>query len=110
MHSQWKQRRQSPDPTVLGFSMRRKRSYGKVLIMKFDPSKIEAKWQQKWEEAKVFEMDLEKAKKPYYTHVMWPYPSGDKLHVGHWFNFGPADSFARFMRMKGHNVFSPMGF
>src|SRR3989339_1551915 len=97
MHSQWKQRRQSPDPTVLcysmitrgsssirckheslrlrghntrtvsGFSMRRKRSYGKVLIMKFDPSKIEAKWQQKWEEAKVFEMDLEKAKKPYYT-------------------------------------------
>jgi len=78
--------------------------------MKFDPSKIEAKWQQKWEEAKVFEMDLEKAKKPYYTHVMWPYPSGDKLHVGHWFNFGPADSFARLMRMKGHDVFSPMGF
>ncbi|MDD5103315.1 MAG: class I tRNA ligase family protein [Candidatus Peribacteraceae bacterium] len=76
----------------------------------YDPSAIEAKWQQKWEEAKIYEVDLKKAKKPYYTHVMWPYPSGDKLHVGHWFNFGPADSFARFMRMKGHDVFSPMGF
>lgn len=76
----------------------------------FNPIDIETKWQKKWEEAQVFAVDLKKAKKPYYTHVMWPYPSGDKLHVGHWFNFGPADSFARFTRMRGHDVFSPMGF
>ncbi|MBU1703443.1 leucine--tRNA ligase, partial [Patescibacteria group bacterium] len=38
------------------------------------------------------------------------YPSGDRLHVGHWYNFGPADSFGRYMRMKGYNVFEPMGF
>lgn len=42
--------------------------------------------------------------------VMFPYPSGDKLHVGHWYNFAPADSFARFMRMKGKTVFTPIGF
>lgn len=76
----------------------------------FDPSAIEAKWQQKWEEAKIYETDLKKAKDPYYALVMFPYPSGDKLHVGHWYNFAPADSFARFMRMKGHDVMEPMGF
>ncbi|MDO8469076.1 MAG: leucine--tRNA ligase [Candidatus Peribacter sp.] len=78
--------------------------------MEFDPSKIEAKWQQKWEEAKIFEIDLKKAKNPYYSLVMFPYPSGDKLHVGHWYNFAPADSAARFMRMKGNDVMTPMGF
>lgn len=76
----------------------------------YESSKVEAKWQQKWEEAKVYEVDLKAAKDPYYSMVMFPYPSGDKLHVGHWYNFAPADSFARFMRMQGKDVFTPMGF
>lgn len=76
----------------------------------YDPNAVEAKWQRAWEEKDVFKVDLEKARKPCYTHVMWPYPSGDKLHVGHWYNFGPADSFARYQRMQGFDVFSPMGF
>ena len=76
----------------------------------YDPKTVEAKWQKMWEKEEIFKTDLEKAKKPFYTHVMWPYPSGDKLHVGHWYNFGPADSHARFMRMQGYDVFSPMGF
>jgi len=76
----------------------------------YDPSAVETKWQEKWEENKVYEVDLKKAKDPYYSLVMFPYPSGDKLHVGHWYNYGPADSFARFKRMQGHDVFSPMGF
>jgi len=80
------------------------------MSQEFDPSAIEAKWQQKWEEAKIFEIDLKKAKNPYYSLVMFPYPSGDKLHVGHWYNFAPADSAARFMRMKGNDVMTPMGF
>ncbi len=76
----------------------------------YDPLAIEAKWQKRWEDAKAFEADLSDAKEKYYTHVMFPYPSGDKLHVGHWYNYGPSDTFARFMRMQGKSVFSPMGF
>ncbi|MCA9371075.1 MAG: leucine--tRNA ligase, partial [Candidatus Peregrinibacteria bacterium] len=76
----------------------------------YESSKTEAKWQKKWEEEKVYEADLKKAKDPYYSMVMFPYPSGDKLHVGHWYNFAPADSFARYMRMQGKDVFTPMGF
>ena len=41
---------------------------------------------------------------------MFSYPSGAKLHIGHWYNYGPADSYARFKRMQGYNVFQPMGF
>ncbi len=76
----------------------------------YDPSSAEPKWQKKWETAKAYTVDLAKAKKPYYAMVMFPYPSGDKLHVGHWYNYSPADSFNRYMRMKGHDVFAPMGF
>src|SRR3990167_5503646 len=76
----------------------------------YDPTVTEAKWQKKWDEAKIHETDLKKAKNPYYSLVMFPYPSGDKLHVGHWYNFAPADSYARYMRMQGKDVFEPMGF
>lgn len=76
----------------------------------YDPSATEAKWRKKWEDADVYKTDLTKAKKPFYNLVMFPYPSGDKLHVGHWYNYAPADSFGRYMRMKGHDVFEPMGF
>jgi len=76
----------------------------------YNSSAAEAKWRKKWEEQKVYEVDLKKAKDPYYSMVMFPYPSGDKLHVGHWYNFSPADSFSRFMRMQGKDVFTPMGF
>jgi leucyl-tRNA synthetase len=76
----------------------------------YDPSAVESKWQATWESTGVYRTDLAKAKKPYYSMVMFPYPSGDKLHVGHWYNFGPADSYSRYMRMKGYDVFQPMGF
>lgn len=76
----------------------------------YDPTTVEAKWRQRWKEAGIHSIDLRKAKKPYYNMVMFPYPSGDKLHVGHWYNYAPADSFGRYMRMKGHDVFEPMGF
>ncbi len=74
------------------------------------PSEVEAKWQKAWADAKVYEVDLKNAKDPFYSLVMFPYPSGDKLHVGHWYNYAPADSFARYQRMLGKDVFSPMGF
>ena len=77
---------------------------------RYDPSSVEPKWQKKWDEAKAYSVDLTKAKKPYYSLVMFPYPSGDRLHVGHWYNYSPADSWSRYMRMRGHDVFAPMGF
>jgi len=76
----------------------------------YDASAVEAKWQKQWQDAGLFDTDLKKAKKPFYNLVMFPYPSGDKLHVGHWYNFAPADSYGRFKRMQGHDVFEPMGF
>lgn len=74
------------------------------------PSESEAKWRKKWEEAGVYTSNLAKAKKPFYSMVMFPYPSGDKLHVGHWYNYAPADSYARYKKMLGYDVFAPMGF
>ncbi len=80
-------------------------------INDYNPSLNEKKWQATWEEKKTYDTDLKSSKKKkYYNLVMFPYPSGDKLHIGHWYNFGPADSWGRYMRMKGYNVFEPMGF
>ncbi|MBI2117505.1 class I tRNA ligase family protein, partial [Candidatus Peregrinibacteria bacterium] len=79
-------------------------------MSKYDPSTVEPKWQKKWEEARVYHIDLAKTRKPHYCLVMFPYPSGARLHVGHWFQYGPTDSYARFLHMRGHGVFFPMGF
>jgi len=76
----------------------------------YHPAESEAKWRKKWEDAGVYTSDLAKAKKPFYSMVMFPYPSGDKLHVGHWYNYAPADSYARYKKMQGYDVFAPMGF
>ena len=52
-------------------------------------SAIETKWQQTWETERLDEVNLRAATNPYYTHVMFPYPSGDRLHVGHVYNYAP---------------------
>ncbi|MBI5754433.1 leucine--tRNA ligase [Candidatus Peregrinibacteria bacterium] len=70
----------------------------------------EQKWQKKWAVSKLYKVNLAGKKPKYYNLVMFPYPSGDKLHVGHWYNYGPADSWGRYIRMRGYNVFEPMGF
>lgn len=49
-------------------------------------------------------------KSNFYALVMFPYPSGDKLHIGHWYNYAPVDTYCRYKRMKGFNVFQPLGF
>jgi leucyl-tRNA synthetase len=72
---------------------------------------IEQKWQEKWDRSGLYSTDLSgDSRDKYYNLVMFPYPSGDKLHVGHWYNYAPADSWGRYMRMKGFNVLQPMGF
>ncbi len=78
--------------------------------MGYDFKSIEKKWQKRWEETNLYRTDLSKTDKKCYTLVMFSYPSSDKLHLGHWFNYGPTDTWARFRRMRGYNVFEPMGF
>lgn len=72
--------------------------------------KIDEKWQQKWKEKNIYKYDIDNKGEKFYTLEMFSYPSGAKLHLGHWFNYAPSDSFARFKKMKGYNVFHPMGF
>jgi len=76
----------------------------------YDAQKIEKKRREHWEKTKLYKTkDGVKGKKNFYHLVMFPYPSGD-LHIGHWYNFAPADVYARLKRMQGFNVLSPIGF
>lgn len=70
----------------------------------------EQKWQKYWDENNIYKFKKERADKKYYLLEMFSYPSGAKLHLGHWWNFGLSDSFGRFKRMQGYEVFQPMGF
>lgn len=71
---------------------------------------IDEKWQEVWKDTELYKFDSKKPEKKFYNLEMFSYPSGAKLHLGHWFNFGPTDSYARFKSMQGYNVFHPMGF
>lgn len=76
---------------------------------KFYPfNSIEPKWQNFWEEKKLFSVDEKNSKNKYYCLVMFPYPSGD-LHVGHGRNYIIGDAVSRYKMMHGFNVLSPMG-
>jgi len=78
--------------------------------MQYNPNKIEKKWQKIWDKAGIYQApDKIEGKKNFYHLVMFPYPSGD-LHIGHWYNFAPGDVYARFKRLQGFNVMSPIGF
>lgn len=71
---------------------------------------IDKKWQKRWKETNLYKFDNKNLDNKYYCLEMFSYPSGANLHLGHWFNFAPADSYARFKSMQGYNVFHPMGF
>lgn len=75
-----------------------------------DMLQVEKKWREKWENEKLYSFDKSRLDKKYYVLEMFSYPSAAKLHAGHWYNYGPADSFAKFKRMQGYEVFEPMGF
>ena len=75
-----------------------------------DYKAIEKKWNEIWEKEKVNYFKHDNKKKKYYMLEMFSYPSGANLHLGHWYNYGLSDSHARYKRMKGYDVFQPMGF
>ncbi len=75
-----------------------------------DIKKIEKKWQEIWEKEKLANFNSKNIDKKYYCLEMFSYPSAAKLHLGHWYNYGPTDSFVRYKKMKGFEVFQPMGF
>jgi leucyl-tRNA synthetase len=76
---------------------------------RYEPRQIEPKWQRRWEADHLYESEVDPSRPKHYALVMFPYTSGD-LHIGHWFNFAPADAHARFKRMQGYNVLMPFGF
>jgi leucyl-tRNA synthetase len=78
-------------------------------MRRYNPNEIEPKWQKVWEQSGIYKTDISQANDKFYVIPMLPYPSGD-LHIGHWYNFGPTDSVARFHRMLGQNVFTTIGF
>jgi leucyl-tRNA synthetase len=79
----------------------------------YDPSAVERKWQDLWEERGTNSFSLEElrnAEDPFYNLMMFPYPSAEGLHVGNIFAFTGADVHGRYQRLRGRTVFEPMGF
>ena len=80
------------------------------IVNQYNPKQIESKWQKNWEKDKTNFCNLdEKKKTKFYNLAMFYYPSGDKIHIGHGYNYTGADVFGRYKRMNGFNVFEPMG-
>jgi leucyl-tRNA synthetase len=75
-----------------------------------DFTKIEQKWQKKWEEKKIFEVNEDSKKPKFYNLEMFPYPSGSGLHIGHALCYTIGDIYSRFKKMQGFNVLHPMGY
>ncbi|MDR1727627.1 MAG: leucine--tRNA ligase [Acidobacteriota bacterium] len=76
----------------------------------YDPQAIEAKWQKFWEDNKTFRAEESSGKPKLYVLDMFPYPSGEGLHVGHPEGYSATDMFCRYKRMRGFNVLHPMGY
>ncbi len=75
---------------------------------RYDPQKIELKWQRYWAEEGIYKTELNPSKRKFYCLEMFPYPSGE-IHMGHVRNYAIGDVIARYKRMRGYNVLHPMG-
>jgi leucyl-tRNA synthetase len=77
---------------------------------RYDPHSIESRWQEYWERNKTFRAVENPSKPKLYVLDMFPYPSGEGLHVGHPEGYTATDMYSRFQRMRGYNVLHPMGY
>jgi leucyl-tRNA synthetase len=78
-------------------------------MREYRPNRIEKKWQDIWDEKKVFETSEDKSKPKFYALIEFPYPSGQGLHVGHPRPYTALDIVSRKRRFEGYNVLFPMG-
>jgi leucyl-tRNA synthetase len=78
-------------------------------MKKYDHKKIEKKWQKRWEEDELYKTTEDLKKPKSYVLDMFPYPSGEGLHVGHPKGYIATDIYSRFKKMTGHNILHPMG-
>ncbi|MFV1986531.1 MAG: leucine--tRNA ligase [Gemmatimonadota bacterium] len=76
----------------------------------YDVTAVEAKWQTFWEENGINEPDLDEVERPFLNLMMYPYPSAEGLHVGNLYAFTGADIYGRFSRLRGEDVFEPIGY
>jgi leucyl-tRNA synthetase len=79
---------------------------------KYKPSETEPIWQTRWAVDRLSEIDVERAAhdRKFYNLVEFPYPSAEGLHVGHVYTYSGADTYGRYLRMRGREVFQPIGF
>lgn len=78
-------------------------------MIEYKPNEIEKKWQDVWQEKKVYETSNDKTKPKFYALVEFPYPSGEGLHVGHPRPYTALDIVSRKRRLEGYNILFPMG-
>jgi leucyl-tRNA synthetase len=76
----------------------------------YEPHEIEARWQRYWEENRTFRAADDGSRPKLYVLDMFPYPSGEGLHVGHPEGYSATDMYCRYKRMRGYNVLHPMGY
>ena len=84
-------------------------SYNIMSMNKYNPKKIEPKWQRFWEKNNIFEAKDFSEKEKFYCLIEFPYPSGEGLHVGHPRSYTALDIVARKKKMDGFNVLYPIG-
>ncbi len=77
--------------------------------MEYNFKEIENKWQERWYKDGIYEPDLDNSDEPFYNLMMFPYPSAEGLHVGNMYAFTGSDIYGRYQRMRGKDVFEPIG-